>query len=328
MPLHPLRRRGFLKTATATLLGASAAPGMAQSYPDKPVVLINGYTAGGNTDIFLRESAAIAARYLPNANFVVENRPGANAAIAAQYMVRSKPDGYTVMQFTTAMMRAPYIQDTPYRPMEDFTYIIAMADIMLGIAVRADAPWKSMADLIAAAKAQPGKLTYATPGLGTAGHLIAESISAQAGINLNHVLFKGAPEYTNALGGGHIDIVIDTPTWASLLDSNRARLLAVLGTERLKRWPDVPTLAEQGIDFGMTAPFGLIGPKGMDPVAVKALHDAFKRSMDDPAYDRLLERLQFKRFYRGMGEFDSWAKESYALHGALLKKMGLATRNP
>lgn len=312
----------------AAALAAPAVHSSAQAYPSRPIVLLNGYTAGGNTDVFLRETAALAARYLPGANFVVENRPGANAAIAAQAMMRAKPDGYTAMQFTTAMMRSPYVQETPYHPLKDFTYIIAMADIMLGIVVRADAPWRSFAELVEAARAKPETITYATPGLGTAGHIVAEELSTRFGIKLNHILYKGAPEYVSALGGGHVDVVIDTPTWAPMIDNGRARLLAVVGTERLKRWPNVPTLGEQGIAFDLTAPFGLIGPKGMDPSAVRTLHDAFRRAMDDPEYDKLLERMQFKRFYRGMGDFERWAAESFAFHGQLLKKMGLMTRTP
>ena len=322
-------RRHFLRQAGASAIAGLPLFGHAQAsaWPSRPILLINGYTAGGNTDVFLRETANLAGRYLPGAQLVVENRPGANSAIAVQSLKRAKPDGYTVMQFTTALVRAPFIQETPYHPLKDFTYIIAMADIMLGIAVRADAPWRNLNELMAAARAQPGKISYATPGLGTAGHIVAEELSSRFGVKLNHILYKGA-EYVSALGGGHVDVVIDTPTWAPLVESGRARLIGVVGSERMKRWPTVPTLSEQGVAFGMNAPFGLVGPKDMDPVAVRTLHDAFRKSMDDPDYEKLLDRMQFKRFYRGMGDFEKWATESFAFHGQLLTKMGLSTRTP
>ncbi|MGD9941642.1 MAG: tripartite tricarboxylate transporter substrate binding protein [Burkholderiaceae bacterium] len=327
-----LRGRRRLLKAGAAGAGLVALPHSVRAndvYPSKPITLVCPWTAGGHTDIFLRGTAELASKYLPNGQrFVVVNRPGASGAVGAQHVLRSAADGYTAMQFVTAVLRTPYVQDPGYHPLRDFTYIIAMADLSFGMVVRADAPWKTVNDVIAAAKKEPGKVSYATSGMGTAPHLLAEDFAQRNGLKLNHVTFKGS-ETALAVAGGHVDLLIDTPNWEPLQRTGKVRLLGVVGSDRLAPWPDVPTFAEQGVMLdAFSAPYGLIGPANLPDRVLNVLHDAFRKSMDEPEFQALLDRLHFKRFYKGPKEFSEWAHTNFEHQGKTLGRLGLATRTP
>src|SRR5919109_372574 len=205
----------------------------AQKFPAKPVTLICPWPAGGGTDLHLRKLAEITARHLGQP-LIVENRPGGTGMNGPATMAKTaKPDGYTISQLAISAYRVPHMQKVDWDPIADFSYIIGVSGYTFGIVVRSDSPFKTFNDLIAYARANPGKLSYATPGTGTSLHLAMEEIGAKAGVQFLHVPFKGYGDGAIALMGGHVMVQVDSTGWAKQVDSGAQRLLATLGD---KRW--------------------------------------------------------------------------------------------
>jgi tripartite-type tricarboxylate transporter receptor subunit TctC len=207
--------------------------------------------------------------------------------------------------------------------MKDFTWIIQLTGYLFGVVVRAEAPWRDFREFLAHAKANPGKVTYGSPGVGTSLHITMEQIAEQRGIDWVHVPFRGTAENVQALLGGQIDATADASGWGELVKDGRLRLLATWGAERAKRFPDAPTLREQGIDIVSASPYGLAGPKGMDPAVVQVLHDAFKAALDDPAHLAVLERYDMSVAYLNSADYAEAARRQYEEDGAMIRRLGL-----
>jgi tripartite-type tricarboxylate transporter receptor subunit TctC len=303
----------------ACLLVAAAA--QAQQFPAKPVTLIVPWPAGGSTDIYFRKLGEITQKHLGQ-NLVIENRPGGSGNNGPTTMAKTaQPDGYTISQLTISAFRAPHMQKVDWNPVTDFTYIIGLAGYTFGVVVKADSPFKTFNDLIAYAKANPGKLSYATPGTGTSLHLAMEEVGAKAGVQFLHVPFKGYADGAIALMGGHVMVQVDSTGWAKQVDAGAQRLLATLGDKRT-RW-GAPTAKELGVDTVSASPFGLVGPKGMAPQVVKTLHDAFKRSLEDPEYHKLLATLDQPAWYQSSEDYARWAAETFKAERATIERVGL-----
>jgi tripartite-type tricarboxylate transporter receptor subunit TctC len=235
-----------------------------------------------------------------------------------------KPDGYVVSQLPITVFRLPHMTKTEYDPIADFTYIINLTGYTFGVVVRADSPIRTWKDFIAYARANPGKLTYGTPGTGTTLHMTMEEVAARDGVRFLHVPFKGNADATAALLGGHIVASADSTGWAELIDAGRVRLLVTWGAQRTKRWPQVPTLKELGYDIVSVSPYGIGGPKGMDPRVVRILHDAFRKGSEDPAFQKTLERLdQQESFYMGPEDYARYARKTFIEEKAVIERMGL-----
>ena len=157
--------------------------------------------------------------------------------------------------------------------------------------MRADSPYKTFNEYIEAARKHPGKIDYGSTGIGTSPHLLMEELAGNAKVSLNHIPFKGNADLTQALLGGHVMAQSDASGWDKFVDGGQLRLLVTFGEKRTKRWPTVPTAQELGYNVVSTSPYGLVGPKGMDPAVVKTLHDAFKKAMDEPRHIELLDQL-------------------------------------
>jgi tripartite-type tricarboxylate transporter receptor subunit TctC len=269
--------------ALACAAAFASVPVAAAGFPDKPVTVLCAFPAGAGADASLRALAQAASRQLGQP-VIVDNRPGVAGVLAASVMVNAKPDGYTLAQVTNTLVRQPFIAKTNYDPAKNFTYLIGVTAFEFGLAVRADAPWKTLDELLAYAKANPGKVTYGTSGVGTAQHQVMERIAELKGIRWTHVPYKGTAPLLNDLQGGHVDVASDTSGWAPFVDSGKFRLLAVYNGQRLKRWPQVPTLRESGFDIAESVPWGLAAPAGLDPAIAQKLHDAFRHAMDDPQF--------------------------------------------
>jgi tripartite-type tricarboxylate transporter receptor subunit TctC len=213
------------------------------------------------------------------------------------------------------------MQKVDWDPLNDFTYIIGLAGYTFGVVVKADSPFKTFQDVLAYARSNPGKLSYATPGTGTSLHLAMEEIAAKAGVQLLHVPFKGYGDGAIALMGGHVMVQVDSTGWAKQVDAGAQRLLATLGDKRT-RW-NAPTVKELGVDTVSNSPYGLVGPKGMPPQVVNALHDAFKRSLDDPEYLKLLAQLDQPAWYQSSEAYAKWAAETFHAERATIERVGL-----
>jgi tripartite-type tricarboxylate transporter receptor subunit TctC len=293
----------------------------AQGFPSKPITLICPWSAGGGTDLHLRKLAEIASRHLGQP-VIVENRPGGSGMNGPATMAKTaKPDGYTLSQLSITAFRVPHMQKVDWDPLNDFSYIIGVSGYTFGIVVKSDSPFKAFRDLLEYARANPGKLSYGTPGTGTSLHLAMEEIAAKAGVQFLHVPFKGQADSAAALMGGHIMAQVDSTGWARQVDAGTFRLLATLG-DRRTRW-NAPTVKELGLDTVSNSPYGLVGPKGMAPQVVKQLHDAFKLAIDEPEHMKTLQQLDQLYWYKSSEQYAQWAVETYKAERATIERVGL-----
>jgi tripartite-type tricarboxylate transporter receptor subunit TctC len=317
-------RRQFLQLAASVgALPTLSESTQAQSFPARPVTLIVPYPAGTATDTTLRSLASATQRYLGR-SIVIENRPGGGGITApAQMAAMAKPDGYTISQIPLPVFRAPFLGKTTYDPKTDFTYIIGVTGYAYGVVVRNSSRWKTFLDLLADAKANPGKITFGTPGANTTQHVTMSVIAKRQGISWVHVPFRGTPEMTSALLGGHLDVSADTTAWGPQVRSGELRVLVTFGAERLKKWPDAPTLRDLGIDFVANSPYGLAGPRGMDAGVVMRLHDAFKQGMEERSFRATLDLLDQEFLYMSSEDYTRFAAEQIAEQQLLVDELGL-----
>jgi tripartite-type tricarboxylate transporter receptor subunit TctC len=311
---------GFALTAVAFGPCGGAA---AQSFPARPVTLIVPWPAGGTTDIGMRALATATEKHLGQ-TIVIENRPGGSGTLApGQMAATAKPDGYTLTQIPITIFRFPFMTKTTFDPAKDFTYIVGVSGYTFGVVVKNDAAWKTFPELLAEAKANPGKINYGTPGAGTSLHITMEQIAKRQGIQWTHVPFKGSAETSNAVLGGHVHAVADSSGWAQLVNGGQLRLLVTWGASRTKNWPTVPTLKDLGIDMVSNSPFGIAGPKGMDPSVVKVLHDAFGKGMREPAYAESMAKLDQELFYLNSADYEKFALEQIEEARRYIADLGL-----
>jgi tripartite-type tricarboxylate transporter receptor subunit TctC len=320
-----LSRRSVI---SATVAGAAhiALPAWSQSFPARPLKLICPWPAGGATDIVMRAFAESATKILGQ-QVVIDNKPGAGGTLGAVDLVNARPDGYTLSQVPFGVFRIPHMQKTSYDTLKDFTWIICMTGYTFGIVVKADSPIKSIKDLVDFARANPGKFSYGSTGTGTSPHLAVEEFAQRAGIQLNHIPFKGNAENMQALLGGHVMASSDSTGWANHVDAGTMRLLATYGSKRTKRWSSAPTLDELGYKTVSDSPFGVCGPKNMDPAVVKTLHDAFKRVLDDPAVIAVLDKYDQPIIYMNTADYTRWARETFNAEKATMDRLGLSAKS-
>jgi tripartite-type tricarboxylate transporter receptor subunit TctC len=316
--IHRLARAAL--AALVLFSGAAAA----QDFPTRPITLICPWPAGGSTDTHLRKVAEIAGRYLGQP-IIVENKPGAGGMLGPAGMAsNAKPDGYTLSQLPLGAFRLPHMQKVDWDPLRDFTYIIGLTGYTFGVVVKADSPFKSLNDYLAHAKANPGKVSYSSTGIGTSPHLLMEELAAKAGVQLLHVPYKGNADSTQALMGGHVMAQSDASGWARHVEAGTFRLLVTFGEQRTK-W-NAPTAKELGYDIVSYSPYGIVGPKGMDPKIVKILHDAFKKTLDDPEHMKTLQQLDQVYWYRSSEDYARWGAETYRTEKATIERLGLQAK--
>ncbi|MBK1660311.1 tripartite tricarboxylate transporter substrate binding protein [Paracraurococcus ruber] len=316
----------MIRRRAALGLGAAlAVPRLARAaFPDRPIRLVVPLAPGGPTDAHGRVLAEIAGRILGQP-VVVENRTGASATLGAQMLATdTRADGHLVGLLPATVFRLPAMQRrSSFDPLRDFTYVIHLTGYTYYVAVRADSPWQDWGQFLAHAKAHPGKVSYGTPGVGSSLHITMERIAALHGIEFLHVPFRGGSDNFQALLGGQIQAVADSSGMAPLVEEGKFRLLNTWGAERTKRFPAVPTLRELGIDIVSNAPYGLAGPRGMAPEVVRALHDAFRTALFDPASQQALDRFDMPLLYLGPAEYDGFARRLFEEEGAAVRALGL-----
>ncbi len=238
----------------------------------------------------------------------------------------AKPDGYTIGQVAVTVFRLPFMQKTSWTH-EDFTYIIHLTGYVFGIYSSASAPFTNWKELVEYAKANPGKVTYGTPGAGTSLHLGVEQIAEKAGIKLTHVPFKGTAEVIAAVAGGHVMLGAGSIGAAKpLVEAGKARYMNVWTAEPRKSFPGVPTLVELGYGLVVESPWGIAGPKGMDPKVVAKLHDAFKKAIEEPAVLEALERYEMKPDYKSTADYVAAVKQQVQIEKALIERLGLSKK--
>lgn len=318
MPLLTGRRAALSLAAVAAL----ARPALAQ-LPSRPVRMIVPWPPGGTTDVQMRVLCDGAATRIGQP-VVVENKSGASGILGAQALLNERPDGTALSQMPVSVFRYPVMaQRAPFDPMTDFTWVIHLTGYLFGVVVRADAPWKTFPEFLDDAKRRKGEITYGTPGVGTSLHITMERIAAERDIDWVHVPFRGFADNMQSLLSGQTDALTDSSGWAELVQSGRLRLLVTWAEERAKRFPEVPTLREVGIDIVSASPYGIAGPKGMDPGLVRALHDAFREALHDPQHLAILERFDMPVMYKGPEEYAAFARRQYEEDAAMIRRLGL-----
>jgi len=306
-------------------LCAAAGPAAAADYPTRAITIIVPFVGGTSTDIYMRALASIAEKKLGQP-IVIDLKPGASGTLGPATMAATaKPDGYTLSQLPITLYRLAAMQKVSYDPVKDFTHIIMLTGYLTNTSVRADAPWKTFREFLDYAKANPGKVSYASSGTGSTLHITMEQIAMKEGIKFLHVPFRSEGEGIPALLGGHVQAIAATSGVLPQIDSGALRMLAVWTAERTKRAPDAPTLKELGFDIVANSPYGLGGPKGMDPKIVKLLHDTFHEAMADPVHKQTLEQLSQEESYMNTADYTAYAERTAVEQRELVKKLGLGT---
>ncbi len=315
--------RPIVLLAAAAFCAVPLAAQAQAAFPNKPVKLVIAFPAGGPTDITMRSLADSAGRALGQP-VVVENKPGAGGTLPAQALQAAPPDGYTLAQIPLGVFRLGYTTKINWDPIKDISYVINVTGYAFGIVVPADSPFKTWQDFVAYAKANPGKLTYGSTGTLTSPHLTTERIAQQAGIELQHVPYKGNADLMVALQSGQLMAGADSTGWAPHVEAGKLRVLNTWGEKRLAKFPDAPTLKELGYDIVQNSPFGIGAPKGTPPEVVKRLHDAFKQAMEEPSYVASLAKYDMLPDYKSSAQYTAFAQETMAKEKVLIEKLGLA----
>ena len=317
-----MQRRHLLQLAAATLAVSSAAA-WAQTFPVRPIKLVIAFPAGGPTDITMRQLAENASKILGQP-VIIDNKPGAGGTLPAQALQTAQPDGYTLAQMPLGVFRLPYTTKINWDPVKDINYVINVTGYAFGIVVPADSPFKTWADFVAYAKANPGKLTYGSTGTFTSPHLTTELIAQKAGIQLQHVPYKGSADLMLATVSGQLMAAADSTGFAPQVEAGKLRVLNTWGDKRLAKFPDAPTLKELGYDTVQNSPFGIGAPKGTPPEVVQKVHDAFKKAMEEPSYVAALGRYDMLPNYMSSADYTKFAQDTFGREKALSEKLGLA----
>jgi tripartite-type tricarboxylate transporter receptor subunit TctC len=261
-----------------------APPCFADDYPNHPIRVLVGYPPGGAPDVVARIVGQRLTQILKQ-SFVIENKPGAGGTIAANVVAKAPADGYTILFGDAGQLAiAPYLfKDLPYDPAKGFTPIGQAAVVPMVLATNAKTGIKTIADLVRAAKANPGKMTYGSSGIGSIHHIAMEMFKNDAGIDLTHVPYKGSGQSVPALLAGEIQVAMTAyPALGSYAKTGEVNILAVTSAKRYAGTPDVPALAETYPGYDYASEIGVVGPAGIPPETVAKLSAALKIIMQEP----------------------------------------------
>ncbi len=313
----PIRR-----LVTLALLAGLATLGHAQDKP--PLRILVGFAPGGSADVLARMVAdGLRDDFSP---IVVDNKPGAGGRLALNLVKTAKPDGQTVIILPSGpMVLFPHVyKKLDYDPVRDFTPVSQIARFQFGVVAGPASGAKSIAEMIATARAKPGVSTYGTPGAGTLPHFMGVLMEQSSGISLNHVPFQGGAPANNALLGGHIDYKFDVVSeTAELHRSGKVRIIGVTGSQRDPQVPEVPTLKESGVNMEATAWFAMYGPAGLRGDALTRLERAMVKLVRDPAMQAKLQKLGYEPIGAGSSELAAAQRADLARWEKPIKATGV-----
>ena len=296
----------------------------AAQYPDRPVTMLTGYPAGGLVDVVARLVAEGMKAKFPK-GLVVQIRPGAAGSVAVTELVRAQPDGYTfILTPHSALVIAAQLQSLAYKTPDDYLPFINVVSYYPMIAVRTESPYKSAQDLVADAKANPGKVRVGSPGEGASSHLNLEEFMRQTGTKMIHAPYQGWGHSSPAVLGGHIDALVAQPgELKGMVDGKRMRVLVAFQPLRHPVFPDVPTAKELGWDVANGVWYLLMAPKGTPAPVVKYLHDAAKEAIEDPKFAKLMAERGIDVDYRPGDPLRADLWREYKLHTEILLRIGM-----
>lgn len=319
------RRTALLSTFFASLAAVFAVPALAADYPNRPVMLEVAFTPGGPSDVLARIVGKKMEELLGQP-FVIENRPGAGGNIAADYVAHAKPDGYTLLMGNNSILatnEALYKKIT-YSPQKDFAPITLVGTQANILVVNNDVKAKSLMELIALCKAQPGKLNFASSGFGAAAHLSGELFKTMAQVEILHVPYKGAAPALQDVIGGRVEMMFATAaSVVGQIEGGQVRALAVTTLKRTSVLPNIPTMDEAGLKgFDASTWHGLVAPAGTPPDVIAKLNAAAVKALKDPGVQASLTKLGVDIVGDTPEEFAAYIKAEIPKWTAIVKASG------
>jgi tripartite-type tricarboxylate transporter receptor subunit TctC len=318
----PISRRAVL---ALTLAAVAATSVHAQSWPNKPIRMIVPFTPGGGTDLIARELAqtlTVGSGY----NFVVENRPGMGGSLGVGEAAKAPADGYAFVlaQTSNLSVNPTLYPKLSYDPEKDLTPVALVATAGLAIVTGTDSRFKTMAEVVAAAKASPETITYATSGNGTVSHLAMEAFQRAVGVKMIHVPYKGAAQGTTDVIGGRVDLYVSSiPTLVGHVRNGKMRALAVTSAKRSNDLPQVPTIAEAAVPgFEAATWFGIVGPANLPKEVVAKFNADIGKALKNPALQKKLEEQGADVTFSTPERFSALIKDETARWGKVIKESG------
>ena len=311
--------------AALGILAAASACAFAQGFPNKPITTVVGFEPGGGTDTVAR-IVAIALGENLGQQIVVENRAGAGGDIAVDYVAKAAPDGYTLVLANVGSIAVnPHIMKTTYDPLRDLTPITMAVVFANVLVVQPTLPVKTLADFVALARKQPGKLTYASSGIGGAGHLAGELLKKVAKIDIVHVPYKGGGPAMQGFLGKQVDSFFATPVSSiKQIQAGKARAIATTGSKRAALLPDVPTVAESGYPgYEALNWYAYFGPARMPKDIVERLNQALVKALQNPETIKLLDKQGVEAQPGTPQELAAYAKREYETWGRVVKEANI-----
>ncbi len=320
-------RQVFQRGAGLIVAAGMACGAAAQNFPVKPIRMIVGFPPGGVVDIVARTVAQPMGELLGQ-QVVVDARPGANGMIGTDLVAKAAPDGYTIglVSISNLVLNAHLMPNVPYQPLRDFTPITNVGLVPFVIAVHPAVPARSLRELIALAKAQPGKLNFGSPGVGGLQHLTIEMLNSMAKVNIQHVPYKGTgPAMTDVMGGQIDGVVAGIAGMVSASKAGKLRILAITSEDRSSALPEVPTAKEQGLP-GMIVVnwYAFAGPAKLPPPILNALHAAIVKAANLPATREKFDAAGVEvKTNATPAVFADYVREEYARWGKVVKDAGV-----
>jgi len=292
----------------------------ADDFSTGPVKVVVPFSAGGATDVFSRILAEKLDDYLSNP-VIVENRPGANGTVAAQHVMRSKPDGHTLLVTLSGVFRQPYLENTNYDPIEDLDYVSLIADFGLSVVVRTDSDWDSMRDMIEYTKNNPQEVFYGVPALLGTQDLTMMQLGEEHNLEWNTVAYPGDSQSLVSLVAGDIDASIVAGTVAkSMVDGGKVKTIATLNKDRTQWHPDVPTWVEEGLGVFANAPIGIAVASGTPPEIIDELDELIKKALADEDLVQRAHSMGVIPMYGDSKEYTDYAITFYKENEEIMKK--------
>ena len=319
-PVKVTRRTLVTAAAASVLPGALMAQG--SDYPNRSIEVVVPASAGGGTDVLARAFSEAAKKHLPQ-SMVVNNKPGASGAIGMGEMINAKPDGYKLCMVIVEITILPHLGLTKYT-WEDFQPIARLNADPAAITVRADAPWNTIEEFLAASQKSPGAMKMGNSGNGSIWHLAHAALEDKAGVKFNPIPYQGAAPAVVALLGGHIDAVAVSPgEVAAHVAGGKLKTLAVMADQRIKGFEKVPTLKERKIDLSIGAWRGLAAPKGTPPEVMAILRAATRKAAEEPSLKESLDKLNLGYAYADADAFRAAMQMDSDMFKQLVSKLGL-----
>ncbi|MBP0632221.1 MULTISPECIES: tripartite tricarboxylate transporter substrate binding protein [unclassified Cupriavidus] len=327
LPIDLKRRNLLIGAAAGVAAGAAGVllPGsraLASAYPERPITFICPWPVGGTADQSMRALCQVASGILKQ-SIVVENRAGASGMIGTKALARATPDGYTIGQIPISVTRFAQLGMLPLDPRTELTYLARTSGQTFGIAVPTSSRYKTLQDVVAAAKADPGKITYAHAGIGGATHVGMEQFALAAGVQFNAIAYKGGAAALQDVLAGQVELLADSSSWAPHVEAGKLRLLATWGEQRASRFKDTPTLKELGYNVVVEAPNGIGAPKGLPPAVEKTLREAFRAAVASNEFKQVAARLDAPLMYLDGPDYKKYVASVYAQETDLIKRLKL-----